>query len=199
MATINGKDYATATSYGKRDWAGTALPTVYGSISSALSWKNWDLNMLFTYSLGGKAYDGGYSSLMNVSESGASGKAYHKDILNSWKGAPEGMTETSANRIDPNGTPRADFYKSSDLNALSDRWLTSASYLVFKNLNLSYSLPKRWMKNVGIEGLSLTAGIENLFTVTSRKGLNPQYSFSGTADDTYVTARVYNFGLTVKF
>lgn len=199
LTTINGTDYATATSYAKRDWAGSALPTVYGSISSALSWKNWDLNMLFTYSLGGKTYDGSYASLMGVSESGAAGSAYHKDILNSWKEVPAGMTETSANRIDPNGTPRADFYKSSDLNATSDRWLTSSSYFVFKNLNLSYSLPKRWLKSVGIEGLSLTAGVENLFTLTSRKGLNPQYSFNGGSDDTYVTARVYNFGLTVKF
>ena len=199
LTTINGTDYATATSYAKRDWAGSALPTVYGSISSALSWRNWDLNMLFTYSLGGKTYDGSYASLMGVSESGASGNAYHKDILNSWKEVPTGMTETSANRINPNGTPRADFHKSSDLNAASDRWLTSSSYLVFKNLNLSYSLPKSWLKNMGLEGLSLTAGVENLFTLTSRKGLNPQYSFNGGSDDTYVTARVYNFGLTVKF
>ena len=50
-----------------------------------------------------------------------------------------------------------------------------------------------------LEGLSLTGGIENLFTVTARKGLNPQYSFNGGSDDTYVTARVYNLGLTVKF
>ncbi|MDE6181185.1 MAG: SusC/RagA family TonB-linked outer membrane protein, partial [Phocaeicola sp.] len=199
LATINGVDYATATSYAKRDWAGSALPTVYGSINSALSWKNWNLNLLFTYSLGGKTNDGSYASLMGVSESGASGSAYHKDILNSWDGAPAGMTETSANRIDPNGIPRIDFYKSSDLNATSDRWLTSASYFVFKNLNISYSLPKRWLHTLGVEGLSLNAGVENLFTLTSRKGLNPQYSFSGGSDDTYVTARVYNLGLTVNF
>lgn len=199
LTTINGVDYATATAYAKRDWAGSALPTVYGSINSSLSWKNWNLNMLFTYSLGGKTYDGSYASLMGVSESGASGSAYHKDILNSWDGAPAGMTETSANRIDPNGTPRADYNKSSDLNATSDRWLTSASYFVFKNLNLSYSLPKSWLRNLGVDGLSLNAGIENLFTLTSRKGLNPQYSFNGGSDDTYVTARVYNLGLTVNF
>lgn len=79
-----------------------------------------------------KTYDGSYSSLMGVSESGAAGSAYHKDILNSWNGAPAGMTETSPNRIDPNGIPRIDYYKSSDLNATSDRWLVSSSYLVFK-------------------------------------------------------------------
>lgn len=39
------------------------------------------------YSLGGKTYDGSYSSLMGVSESGAAGSAYHKDIFNSWNGA----------------------------------------------------------------------------------------------------------------
>ena len=199
LATINGVDYTTSTAYGKRDWAGSALPDVYGSINSALSWKNWNLNMLFTYSLGGKTFDGGYSNLMDVSESGAKGSAYHKDLLKGWKEAPAGMTENSSNRIDPNGVPRVDYYKSSDLNASSDRWLTSASYFVFKNINLSYSLPTKWAKTMGLEGLSLTAGAENLFTITSRKGLNPQYSFSGGADDTYVTARVYNFGLTVKF
>ena len=199
LMTINGVDYATATSYAKRDWRGSALPTVYGSITSALSWKNFNLNMLFTYSLGGKTYDGSYASLMGVSESGASGNAYHKDILNSWDGAPAGMTENSANRVDPNGTPRADFYKSSDLNGVSDRWLTSSSYFVFKNLNLSYSLPTNWMKSIGLEGITVNAGVENLFTLTSRKGLNPQYSFNGGSDDTYVTARVYNFGLSVKF
>ena len=199
LMTINGVDYATTTSYAKRDWRGSALPTVYGSITSALSWKNFNLNMLFTYSLGGKTYDGSYASLMGVSESGASGNAYHKDILNSWDGAPAGMTENSANRVDPNGTPRADFYKSSDLNGVSDRWLTSSSYFVFKNLNLSYSLPTNWMKSIGLEGITVNAGVENLFTLTSRKGLNPQYSFNGGSDDTYVTARVYNFGLSVKF
>jgi hypothetical protein len=109
------------------------------------------------------------------------------------------MTETSADRIDPNGIPVIDINLSADNNAVSDRWLTSASYLVFKNLNFSYSLPSKWMHRLGLQGLSVNAGVENLFTVTSRKGLNPQYSFSGGSDNTYVTARVYNVGLNLKF
>lgn len=198
LTTINGTDYTTITSYAKRDWAGSALPKVYGSVNSALSWKDLSLNVLFTYGLGGKVYDGSYHSLMGTSVM-SSGTALHKDVLQSWNGVPEGMSETSANRIDPNGLPALDFNRSTDNNAVSDRWLTSASYLVLKNLNFSYNLPKKWMNQWGISGLMLTAGIENLFTVTARKGLNPQYSFNGGSDDTYVTARVYNFGLTVKF
>ncbi len=198
LVTINGKDYTTITSYAKRDWAGSALPDVYGSFHTSLSWKDLSLNMLFTYSLGGKVYDASYKSLMGSSAM-SSGSAWHKDILKSWNGVPEGMTETSANRIKKNGTPSHDFSLSDDNNAVSDRWLTDASYLVFKNLNLSYSLPKHITSRWGIDALMVSAGIENLFTKTARKGLNPQYSFSGGSDDTYVTARVYNLGLTLKF
>ena len=89
--------------------------------------------------------------------------------------------------------------KPTDNNATSDRWLTSASYFVFKNLTLSYDIPKTIINSWGIEGVTLTFGAENLWTHTSRKGLNPQYSFNGGYDDTYVTARVINFGLAVNF
>lgn len=41
-------------------------------------------------------------------------------------------------------------------------WAASSSYLAFKNLSLSYELPKKWMKNLGIEGAMLNAGVENL-------------------------------------
>lgn len=198
LATINGTDYTYDTTYAKRDWAGSALPDVYGSVRSNLEWKGFSLNALFTYSLGGKTMDGTYQSLMSTNTA-SSADALHKDILNSWREAPAGMSESSANRIDPNGIPTIDINRSSYNNSTSDRWLTSSSYLVMKNLSLGYSLPKQWLKPLGVQGLTLTAGVENLFTITSRKGLNPQYSFSGGSDNTYVTARVYNVGLNVKF
>lgn len=202
LVTINGTDYTTDTTYGLKGWAGSALPDVYGSFHTGLTWKDLSFNALFTYSLGGNVYDSSYRGLITTAASSAS--ALHKDVLNSWAGIPEGMTETSANRIDPNGIPILNHNLSSYNNSISDRWLTSASYLVLKNINISYRFPKRLLSSLGIEGLSINAGIENLFTLTSRKGLNPQYSFSGYSatgeeNDTYMTARVYNFGLTLKF
>ena len=198
LVTINGTDYTTSITYGLRDWAGSAHPDVYGSFGSNLRWKDLFCNVLFTYSLGGKVLDGVYRSLMSTNSASSAG-ANHIDLLNSWKAAPAGMTETSANRIDPNGLPIIDFNRSSYNNAMSDRWLTSASWLVLKNITLGYSLPKTIVKQLGIEGISVTAGVENLFTWTARKGLNPQYSFSGGWDDTYVTARVFNFGVQFDF
>ena len=198
LATINGKEYTMDTSFGLKDWAGSALPDVYGSINTSLRWKDLSLSALFTYSLGGKTYDGAYHSLMSTG-SATSAAANHVDLLDSWNGVPEGMTEDSPNRIDPNGLPAVDFNNSTYNNSTSDRWLVSSSYLVFKNINLSWNLPKNWMRACGLSGATLKVGAENLFTLTARKGLNPQYSFSGGSDDTYVTARVFNFGVNVNF
>ena len=196
LVEINGTKYTTSTSQALRKWAGTALPSVYGSFGTNLRWKDLSLSVLMTYSLGGKTMDGSYRSLMSTS-SASSSSALHKDVLNSWTAAPNGMTATSADRIDPNGTPILDFNGSTDNNAVSDRWLTSSSYLIMKNIMLTYRLPKSLVTKWGLGGVSLKAGVENLFTLTSRKGLNPQYSFAGGSDDTYVSARVFNFGLTV--
>ena len=196
LVEINGTKYTTSTSQAIRKWAGTALPSVYGSFSSNLRWKDLSLSMLMTYSLGGKTMDGSYRTLMSTA-SASSASALHKDVLNSWSGAPNGMTATSPNRIDPNGTPILDFNGSNDNNAISDRWLTSSSYLIMKNIMLTYRLPKALVTKWGLGGVSVKAGVENLFTLTGRKGMNPQYSFAGGSDDTYVSARVFNFGLTV--
>ena len=200
LVEINGKKYTTDTAYGLRDFHETALPSVYGSFHTNLTWKGLSANILFTYSLGGKVYDASYQSLMSTS-SMSSGSALHEDVLNSWNGVPSGITETSANRIDTNGIPALSYDRSSYNNNTSDRWLTNASYLVCKNISLSYSLPKSLVSgwNCGITGIAINAGVENLFTLTARRGMNPQFNFTGGSDDTYVTSRVFNFGVTFNF
>ena len=198
LVEINGTKYTTNSAFAQREWAGTALPSVYGSFGSNLRWKDLSLSVLMTYSLGGKIMDASYQSLMSTG-SASSAASLHKDILGSWDGVPAGMTATSPNRIDPHGIPIIDFNQSNENNSLSDRWLTSASYLIMKNIMLTYRLPKTLVSSWGLGGVSVKAGVENLFTVTSRKGLNPQYNFKGGSDDTYVSARVFNFGLSVDF
>lgn len=197
LVTINEVDYTTDTTYGLRDWAGSAVPTVYGSFNTSAEWKGLSLSVLMTYSLGGKVYDSAYQSLMSSSAAGAS--ALHKNVLNAWRSIPDEMEETSPNRINPNGTPILDHNLSQFNNATSDRWLTSASYLVMKNITLSYEIPRRIVRGWGLQNIVVNAGIENVFTLTSRQGLNPQYSFEGTQDATYTTARIFNLGATLKF
>lgn len=196
LVQIGDQYYTNFATYAKRDWGGSAIPDVFGSINTSLSVKNLTFSTLLTYSLGGKTLDYSYNSLMSMS---GSPSALHSDLLKAWDGIPEGITETSANRIDPDGVPVVDFTRSARNNqSLSTRFLQDASYLVIKNVALSYNLPKTWLSRLDVSGIAVNAGIENLATFTSLKGMNPQQSFNGTSDNAFVTARVFSLGLNIK-
>jgi hypothetical protein len=194
---INDVDYVYRTTYAKRDWSGSAIPDFMGSFNTAFSYKSLTLSALFTFAYGGKMYDYNYNDLLN--SSGTPG-ALHVDTKNTWQGAPEGMTETSSNRIDKNQRPAFDFTRNTDHVATSTQYLLDASYLVFKNINLSYNLPRTWIHNLDLSGVRLNFTVENLFTLTSVKGMNPQQSFDGAGDVNALTPpRVISFGLNVQF
>ena len=198
VVVIDGVPYTYLTTYGKREFHGSAMPTAYGSFNFSVSYKDLSLYTMFTYQLGGKVMDSNYKSLMSSSGTPTS---LHKDVLKGW--TSEQATATDA--IDPNGVPQLNNSAlivdgmEVDLNATSSRWLTSASYLILKNVNLSYRLPKEWVRKLELEGVTVTLACENLFTKTARKGMNPQQNFSGTQSNTFVTPRVFSAGINIKF
>ena len=199
LVWINGKPYATNTTYATRTFSGSTLPVVYGSLGTQLSWKDLHLDLLFTYSLGGKLYNDGYSAYMGTGN-GNIQSAFHKDLLKAWTAVPAGMTEDSPNRIDPNGIPQVNSVRSQYDNAGSTRWLCSASYLTLKNIALSYDLPRKWTNAMLMQGLTVGFTVENAFTVTARKGINPSYNYSGGQNANYrVQARTFNFNVTARF
>ena len=195
LVQINGDYYTTYTTYAKKDWSGSAMPDVFGNFSTSVRYKNFDFSVLCTYSVGGKTLDYSYQGLMQVT---ATPGAVHKDVLKSWNGIPEGMTENSENRIDPDGTPAINYSLSSRNNATSTRFLQNGSYLVVKNVGVNYNLPRRYTNALDISGLSVGLSVENLLTVTSLQGMNPQQSFAGTNSNAFVTARVFSLGINVK-
>lgn len=194
---INGVPYTYKTEYAGRKLMGSALPTVYGSFGSSVSWKGINFGLLFTYSLGGKTYDDNYASLMSVSNE--SPNAIHEDILGAWTQAPEGMTADSPNRIDAGGVPQVNSKYNSDNIASSSRWLTSASYLTLKNINLSYDLPQKWVSAMKLQNINVGFFMDNVFIAAKRKGMNPTYSWSGGQGAYFVPNRTYTFQLSVKF
>lgn len=197
LIEYDGKLYTTNRTNAGRVCSGTSLPTVYGSIGTTFSWKGINLSALFTYSLGGKVNDEVYRGLMAVNEHPG---AIHIDALKSWTEAPEGMTADSPGRIDPNGIPQLNTDRSQYNNVEgSTRWLTSSNYIVFKNLNVSYDLPQKWVQPLKMQAINIGVSIDNIFTATRRKGLNPQQSYDGSQENYYVTPRVFSFQLSARF
>lgn len=197
LVEYNGKYYTTQTTYAGRIEAGTSIPTVYGSFGTNLSWKGLSVAALFTYGLGGKTLDSVYAGLMSCGEKPS---ALSTDIVNSWTEAPAGMTADSPDRIDPNGIPQVNTNRTQyNNNSGSTRWLTSSNYLVFKNLNVSYDLPQKWVQPLKLANINVGVSIDNLFTCTARRGMNPQQSYTGSQGVGYVTARVFSFQLSARF
>lgn len=196
VVCIDGNYYVNAITYALKENHGTAVPTVYGSFTPSISYKSLTISALFTYSLGGKVYDNIYKSLMTTTTTPHN---YHTDIMRSWNGVPEGMTEDSPNRIWKDGVPQINSYTSADNNAVSSRWLTSANYLILKNLYMSYDLPKEWVRAISMEGIRVNLSCENLFTSSKRQGMNPQQSLDGYQYNYLVTPRIFTIGLDIKF
>lgn len=192
---INGKYYVVNTTYAQKKWAGQALPKVYGAFNASVRWKGLSVSAMFSYSLGGKVYDSNYSSLMGV---GSSPSNVHKDILNSWFGTPEGMTEDSPNRINRDISHEINYNNNTQNHAGSDRWLTSRSYLCFKNINVTYALPKTVTQFLHLGGVQASFAAENLHTWGARRGMNPMMGLNGGQSNYLVPARVFTFGLNVN-
>ncbi|MGM9815727.1 MAG: SusC/RagA family TonB-linked outer membrane protein [Lepagella sp.] len=197
---IDGKDYTYTTSHAGRKIMSSSLPVVYGSFGTSLNWKGINFGLLFTYSLGGQVYDSNYQSLMSFSSQ--SPAALHKDVLNAWTEAPEGMTADSPNRLDKNAVPQLNSQLATENDATSSRFLTSANYLSLKNVNLSYDLPRKWVNALKLQNINVGFQMENVFITASRKGLNAQAAQGGSGVATgayYQPARTYTFQLAVKF
>lgn len=177
-------NYSDATSL----ICGDPNPTMYGGFSTSLSYRGFDLNVSFSYSIGGKAYDYGYSYLMGNPVQSSTGNAIHKDMLDAWS-----ETNTSSN------IPRWQ-YGDQNTSAYSDRFLTDASSLTLSNVNLGYTFKKTLIKRLGLSNLRVYMSAENLYYWTKRKGFDPRGAFNGeTSTSTYSPSRTISGGLTVSF
>ncbi|WP_343704643.1 SusC/RagA family TonB-linked outer membrane protein [Chitinophaga sp.] len=194
LVNINGTYYTTYHTYAKRDFVGSPMPKMFGGISTALTYKNFSLSALMTYATEFKIYDDSYLDLRTMS---GTPESMHKDLLRAWDGVPAGMTETSPNRIDPKGIPVVDFARSQYNNVMSSQFLQNGSYLVIKNISLTYNLPSSLLNKIDISSVRLNAGVENLATFTKLRGMNPQQQFNGRSVNAWVTPRVVSFGVTV--
>lgn len=161
---------------------GSRIPDLYGSISSSLRYKGFDLNLLFTYSIGGKIYDSIYNSLMEPSYIG---QTYHVNALRSWKKAGD-ITDV----------PRT---TTTTTTVACDRFLIDASYFAIKNIALGYTLPESLTSRAKIGSVRLYLAADSPWLFTHLKGMNPQASFSGSTSYSYTPNRTFSIGVDLKF
>ena len=140
---------------------GDPNPDIYGNIfTNFLIGKHWTVNVRFSYCLGNDIYNYQRSIL----ESGSLFLNQTTALNRAWIG--EGQQTD---------IPRYEFNDPMGNSRFSDRWMEDGSYLKLKNVTVNYKLP---ITNEYIQGISVWASANNLFTVTKYLGNDPEVSCS---------------------
>lgn len=153
------------------------LADVYMGLSSQFRYKNWDLGFNLRASIGNYAYN---ATLAEHSSLNSYGGQYNVSNYNKDAIAYTGWTNTF------------------DLqDRLTDLFIENASYLKMDNITLGYSFDKLFTNKI-TGRLSFT--IQNVFTITKYKGLDPELSStSGVDNNMWPRPRTYTLGINLNF
>ncbi len=165
------------------------VPELNMALNLTAQYKGFDFNVLFqgvsnyTFNFSGRGiydWDGGIGGI----------KTYFDHHRYSW--TPERAAnheEIRYPRMHPDGI--------SGNKQASDYWLIDLAYLRIKNLELGYTLPKRWSSCAGIENFRIYLNGSNLLTIDNmpEKILDPEVSNSLN----HPIFKTYNIGLNITF
>ncbi|UYQ95853.1 TonB-dependent receptor [Chitinophaga horti] len=159
------------------------IPEYNASMNFQFGYKGFQLSLLF---------NGVTNVSSNVIFQSNSLAQYYAPMLGRW--TPDNPNPTwPATRPGLNANPN---------ESLNDFILQDASYIKLRNVQLTYSLPRRWISRLRLQNLTLVASGQNLITWTKFYGLDPENTMSGNAyapaTTTIPTTKVINFGLNVS-
>lgn len=138
---------------------GDPNPDFYGNFNLNLSWKNFSLGALFTYSYGNDVYNALRANL----EAGNNIYNQSTAMQNRWVVNGQETDIPRAVYGDPMGNSR-----------FSDRWIEDGSYLKLKSITLSYKLP---LKFTFLQGITIWGAVNNVYTFTDYLGTDPEFSY----------------------
>lgn len=153
-----------------REIIGTPYPDFTGGFNTAISFKNFDIALGFTYSVGAQVINFNDYYCYNMEGSGNQ----YGVVRNRWKSDEE---------PGDGYVPRA--FRHGNKNTgmkISDRYIDDADYLRLSTASIGYTFPKKVCEKLHIQGLRVYVNGDNLFTLTNYRGFNPevdQYSTGG--------------------
>lgn len=163
---------------------GNPNPTWLFSMNNNWSYKGFELSVFLQGVAGNKIYNAN-----NIDITGMAA-AYNQttDVLSRWTGEGTSYSIPRAVYGDPNQNTR-----------VSDRYVENGSYLRLKNITLSYTFPKRLLQKIQIENARLSLSCENVATITSYSGFDPEVDINGIDLNRYPISRTFNVGLSFNF
>jgi len=185
------------------------LPSFYGGFTNTFNYKNFDLNLMITYS-GGHYYFDQVEWRLQFIRIGEN--ALSADILaNSWQ-KPGDITKYG--EIIYNGgffydnagnSSKTQYPGANNNNPNTSQFLKRADNIQLKNVTLGYTLPKNLVSKWGMNNLRIYCDINNaLYWARDQHNGNPDVAISANNFDGALRydsfmARTVSLGLSVKF
>jgi TonB-linked SusC/RagA family outer membrane protein len=177
---------------------GSPIPKFYGGLNLTTSYKAFDIIAYFYGVYGNKILDyqqdelesfqnQGFVGIQNISEQ------YYQ---NAWTPQNHSNTYPAINANDNtilNNVP-------------SSAWIQNGSFLKLKNLTVGYTLPQDFVKKLAVTKVRVYVSSQNLFTITSYKGLDPEVGSqggnatqNGVDNGIYPSSRFLTAGINATF
>lgn len=173
-------------------YAASPLPKGHGGFINEIRWKNFDLNIMFNYSIGRHAvaiYDD--FCLAPREESGPLFVGL-KD-LKTWTGAGSKADYPKAQKY---------VYLENQYVGVYDEDIETVHFVRLKQLTLGYNVGDGVCKKIGLGGIRAFITAENLFLLTNYSGIDPELIDITSGQDnlrSYPLPRKFTIGLTVNF
>lgn len=169
---------------------GRALPIHTGGFGNTFRYRNFSFNIFFTWSYGNK--------IMNANRIMLEGNAvgYAINQYASYADRWSLDNQDSENFRTRGQGPRGIF---------SSRTLEDGSFLRLQSMQLSYSVPKKILRNWHMEALTVGLSAQNLWTWSKYSGLDPEVSTKHTTltpgfdYSSYARNRIYSLSVQITF
>lgn len=170
---------------------GDPNPDLSLGLNLAFRYKSLSLEMFFAGDFGFDIQNHMKRQLLSMSYGNLSTNR-GAEILNAW-------TPTNTNT----DIPALSLTDDNNESRFSTYYVEDGSYMKMKYLKLSYALPEHIVRKIGLRNLEIYGQVENLFTITSYTGLDPELlpgEYGARIDNgAYPRPRTFTVGLNLQF
>nr|WP_199076518.1 TonB-dependent receptor [Pedobacter sp. ASV19] len=166
----------------------SATPKVFGSFTTAFTYKGFSLDALLYYNFGNYVMD--LWSRYTQSDGDNSSFNHFASAMDAWQ-KPGDVTDV----------PIYIFNNTNNSSRASSRFLYKGDYIRLRELTLAYAFPKSVLSKAKIDGLSVYVRGTNLATWVRDKKLpyDPEAGLTGQSNYNIPMPKVFTLGLNLKF
>jgi len=185
---------------------GSPIPKIQLGLNNTFTYKNFDLNIFFTATIGNKVYN----ATRQIHEDPQGNSAYFKNLSNYAKLAlvdPNGSASDINNVYVTNPNTKITGLRNDQTNGnqrVNSQYVEDASFVKCKNISLGYNIPGSLTQKMHLKTLKVYASATNVFRITHYSGMDPEIGSwdptnAGIDNGYYPQPRIITFGLNLSF